>query len=91
LAKQLPAIEINTRLKQKGFQTVNIPIVSQFFQILFVEKRNAVIRKCFIFVHGAVVCEANVNKRLQINIRQGLAKKYYEKGRFFLEFGTAFG
>ena len=84
-------MEINTRLKQKGFQTVNIPIVSRFFQFLFVEKRNPAIRYCLIFVHSAAVCEANVNKRLQINIRSGLAKKYYEKGRFFLEFGTAFG
>jgi hypothetical protein len=40
---------------------------------------------------GSRMSEAIVNKRLWINPGPAAAKKYYEKGRFFLKFGTAFG
>jgi hypothetical protein len=43
------------------------------------------------FVCGQQGSEAIVNKRLWINPGPAAAKKYYEKGRLFLKFGTAFG
>jgi hypothetical protein len=49
------------------------------------------IQRAAFFVYREEGSEAIVNKRLWINPGPAAAKKYYEKGSFFLKFGTAFG
>jgi hypothetical protein len=49
------------------------------------------IQRAAFFVYLDQGSEAIVNKRLWINPGPAAAKKYYEKGRLFLKFGTAFG
>jgi hypothetical protein len=52
------------------------------------------IRRIGIFVFGEPYTAFSVKKQLQISETQSInriAEKYYEKGRFFLKFGTAFG